>query len=109
MKKTACLLAAIYFGGGQAATADQFAKVQCGGDIPKALIGQRGANERVVVLEGRNRKISLKHLGADEISNSLSSINYMICGSEFMLLEDNKNVIRDVITFPPHSKKAPAF
>ena len=67
MKKIACLLASIYFGFGQAAIADQFQKVQCGADIPKALIGQRSSNERIVTLEERNRKLGLKHLGADEV------------------------------------------
>ena len=109
MKKSALLLAAMWLAGGQAAFADQFQKVQCGSDIPKALIGQRSANERIVVLEGRNRKLGLKHLGADEISDNLSSINYLICGAEFVVLEDRKGLIRDVIAFPPHSRKSPAF
>src|SRR5690348_4455545 len=109
MRTFVCLLAAIYFVGGQAAIADQFQKVECGGDIPKALIGQRSANERIVALEERNRKLGLKHLGADEVSNSLSSINYLVCGSEFVLLEDRKGLVRDVIAFPPHSKTSPAF
>ena len=109
MKKIACLLASIYFGFGQAAIADQFQKVQCGADIPKALIGQRSSNERIVTLEGRNRRLGLKHLGADEISDSLSSIDYLICGSEFVLLEDRKGLVRDVIALPAHSKKSPAF
>lgn len=109
MKKLAWPLAAIWLVGAQAAAADQFAKVQCGGDIPKALIGQRGANERVVVLESRNRKLGLKHLGADIISDDLSSINYLICGAEYVVLDDRKGVIRDAVAFPPHSKKTPAF
>jgi hypothetical protein len=91
-----------------AARADQFAKVRCGSDIPKALVGQRASNERVVALEGRHKDLGLKDLGADEISRQLSTISWMICGSEFMLLED-QHVVRDVIAFPPHSKSAPAF
>jgi hypothetical protein len=109
MKKLAWPLAAIWLVCAQAAVADQFSKVQCGGDIPKALIGQIGKNERIVVLEGRNKKLGLKHLGADEISDNLSSINYLICGAEYAVLEDRKNVIRDAIPFPAHSKKTPAF
>src|SRR5205085_2749194 len=62
MKKLAWPLAAIWLVCAQAAVADQFSKVQCGGDIPKALIGQIGKNERIVVLEGRNKKLGLKHL-----------------------------------------------
>jgi hypothetical protein len=91
-----------------AARADQFDKVRCGSDIAKALIGQRASNERVVALEGRHKDLGLKDLGADEISRQLSTISWMICGSEFMLLED-QHIVRDVIAFPPHSKSAPAF
>jgi hypothetical protein len=109
MKTLAWPLAAIWLVCAQAAAADQFSKVQCGADVPKALIGQRGANERVVVLEGRNRKLGLKHLGADMISDDLSSINYLICGAEYVVLEDRKNVIRDAIAFPPHSRETPSF
>jgi hypothetical protein len=108
MRTLAWPLAAIWLVCAQAAVADQFSKVQCGGDIPKALIGARGANERVVVLEGRNRKLGLKHLGADMVSDDLASINYLICGAEYTVL-DRKGVIGDAIAFPPHSKKTPAF
>jgi hypothetical protein len=109
MKKTACMLASIFFASGQAAIADEFQKVQCGSDIPKALIGQRSSNEKVVKIEAKYRALGLKHLGADEVSNQLSSINYLICGAEFVLLTDRKGLVRDVIAFPPHSRKSPAF
>jgi len=109
MKKIACMLASIYFVCGQAAIADQFQKVQCGSDIPKTLIGQRSQNERIVVLENRNRKLGLKHLGADEISDRLSAINWLICGAEFVVLEDRQGRVRDVLPFPAHSRQSPAF
>lgn len=108
MKKIACTLA-ILFACGQAAIADEFSKVQCGADIPKALIGQRSAPGRIVTIEGRNKRLGLKHLGADETSEQLSSINWLICGAEFVVLQDRKNVIRDVLPFPAHSRKSPAF
>jgi hypothetical protein len=109
MKTIAWMLALIFAMGGQAAAADAFQKVKCGADIPKALVGQRSANERVVVLEARHRALGLKHLGADETSDQLSSINWLICGSEFIVLEDRKDVIRDVLPFPAHSKASPAY
>ena len=109
MKKVVWLLAAVWFMCGQVAVADEFKNVKCGGDIPKALVGQRSANERVVVIEKRNQALGLKHLGADETSDKLSSINWMICGSEFITLVDNKGLVRDAMAFPPHSKKTPAF
>jgi hypothetical protein len=87
---------------------DGFSGIQCGSDIPKALIGKRMSNERVVDLEKRHADLGLKDLGADEISDRLSCISWLICGSEYMLLEDEL-FVRDVIKVPPHSKTAPLF
>jgi hypothetical protein len=109
VKTLCCLLALICLASGSAARADEFAKLQCGGDIPKALIGQRSANERVAVIEKKYAKLGLKHLGADEISDHLSSINWLICGAEYMVLVDRRNIIGDAMQWPAHSKQAPAF
>jgi hypothetical protein len=109
MKKLAWLSAAICLMCGQAAVADEFAKVQCGADIPRAIIGQRSSNEKIVKTEAKYRALGLKHLGADEVSDRLSSINYLICGAEFVLLVDRQNLVRDVIAFPAHSRASPAF
>lgn len=109
MKTFGCVVALIYFALGQVSIADEFQKVKCGSDIPKAMIGQRSQNERVVVTEKKYRALGLKHLGADEISDRLSSINWLICGAEFIALVDNKGLISDVLAHPPHSKQSPAF
>ncbi len=108
MKRLCCLLALICLASASA-RADEFSKVQCGTDIAKALIGQRGVNERVVVTEKKYAKLGLKHLGADEISDNLSSINWLICGAEYIVLVDRRNVIGDAIAWPAHSKQSPAF
>lgn len=108
-RKRAWLALALSFVCAEVAAADAFKNVKCGADIPKAMIGQRSKNEPVVKTEARYRSLGLKHLGADEISDNLSSINWLICGSEFVALEDRKDIVRDVIPFPPHSKKTPAF
>jgi hypothetical protein len=108
VKKLACLLASISLASGPIARADEFQKVQCGSDIPKALIGQHTSNERVVVLEKKYRALALKDLGADEISDRLSSVNWQICGAEFILLI-GRSIVRDVLPFPTHSKRSPAF
>lgn len=108
MKKLCCLLALICLASASA-RADEFAKVQCGADIAKALIGQRSVNERVVVTEKKYAKLGLKHLGADEISDNLSSIDWLICGAEYSVLVHRRNVIGDAIAVPAHSKQAPAF
>ena len=109
MKKFACMLASICIGWGHIAIADEFQKVRCGSDIPKALIGQRGPPERIVVLENKYSALGLKHLGADEISDRLSSVNWLICGMEFMLLVDRRGLVGDALPFPSHSKQSPAF
>src|SRR5580765_6424079 len=109
MRKLACLLASVWFACGTPALADEFKNVKCGADIPKAMIGQRSSNERIVVTEGKYRSLGLKHLGADETSDQLSSINWLICGAEYIMLVDRKGLVRDAMAFPPHSKKSPAF
>jgi hypothetical protein len=88
---------------------DGFSAIRCGGDdVAKALIGKKMSNERIVVLEKRHEDLGLKDLGASEISDRLSCISWLICGSEFMLLED-KSSVRDVLKVPAHSKKSPLF
>ncbi len=107
MKGIACALCLFFLVCGDACAADEFDKVQCGSDIPKVLIGQRSSNDRVVVIEDRHKDLRLKVLGSDEISDRLSTTNWLICGNEFVTLQDDR--IRDVLPFPPHSKDAPAF
>ena len=92
MKKFIFALAAIYLACGQFAAADEFQKVKCGADIPKALIGQRSSNGRVVVTEKKYAALGLKHMGADEISDRLNSINWMICGAEYMVLVERGSI-----------------
>ncbi len=93
----------------QGARADEFRNVRCGADIAKALIGQPSSNEPVVAIEARHRALGLKDLGGDEISDHLSSVNWRICGAEFILLIDRRNTIRDVLPLPAHSAASPAF
>src|SRR5438874_8475150 len=91
------------------AGSDGFSAIRCGADdVAKALIGKKMSNERIVVLEKRHQDLGLKDLGASEISDRLSCISWLICGSEFMLLQDNSTV-RDVLKVPAHSKKSPEF
>jgi hypothetical protein len=89
--------------------ADGFEAVRCSGDIAKAMIGKRGANETVVVIEGRHKALGLQDLGADEINDDLSAINWRICGKEYMVLEDQRGVARDVLAVPAHSFTTPEF
>lgn len=87
---------------------DGFSGIQCGSDIAKALTGKRVSNERIADLEKRHADLGLKDLGASEISDRLSCISWLICGTEFMLLQDG-SIARDVLKVPSHSKTSPLF
>jgi len=87
---------------------DGFELVRCGSDIRKALIGRKTTNERVVVIEARHKDLGLKDLGADEISDSLNVVNWLICGEEYAVLEDG-DMVRDAVKIPKHSKDTPEF
>ena len=89
---------------------DGFEKVRCGGDIVKALVGQRADNETVSVIEARHKDLGLKDLGALESENGWFPITWLICGQEYMLIEsDRADIVRDALPIPPHSKDHPEF
>jgi hypothetical protein len=66
------------------------------------------SNEKIVAIEERHKDLGLKDLGAQEISDRLFLITWRVCGDEYVLLE-NKDVVRDVLKFPKHSKDSPQF
>ena len=109
MTKLAGLLAAIFLTWGQPAFADEFQNLKCGTDIAKALIGKHSSKGPLVKSEKKYRALGLKGLGADEIADGLSSVNWLICGAEYVELIDRPGMVRDALAFPPHSKTAPAF
>jgi hypothetical protein len=94
---------------GNADAKDGFEKVQCGSDIPDALIGQRMSDEPSAVVEGRHSTLGLKDLGGYEASDRLFSSSWLICDSEFELILDDHSVVRDALRFPPHSRSSPGF
>jgi len=88
---------------------DLFSKIECGTDIPKALIGASMSNERVVLIEARHKTLGLKDLGGSELSGDLFLSSWLICGNEYLLILDKRSIIRDVLQFPEHSKASPEF
>ena len=82
--------------------------VRCGSDVGKGLVGRTMPNENVAVIEERHRDLGLKDLGGTDISDRLFLISWQICGEEYALLE-GKDVVKDVLKFPKHSKDSPAF
>ena len=99
---------AFLFCGSAAFAADGFGSVRCGSDIPKALIGRTMSNEPVAVIEARHKDLGLRDLGGSEISDRLFLASWQICGNEYALLEA-RDVVRDVLKFPRHSKDSPEF
>jgi hypothetical protein len=94
---------------GQAQAKDDFDGIQCGGDLAKGLVGRTVPPGTTAATEGRHKDIQLKNLGSDEISDSLNSQSWEMCGSEYMMLVDSKDRIRDAIAIPAHSAKMPEF
>ena len=109
MKTIVGILIVALMGCSHAFARDGFERVRCKSDIAKALVGQRGSNEPVVAIEGRHNDLNLKDLGASDYG-SFSSITWLICGKEFIVLEDNRtNIVHDVLQIPPQYKSNPKF
>jgi hypothetical protein len=105
---TSILLSSLLLVCGEAFGAqDCFNGVRCGGDIPRALRGGFMPDDTVVTIENRHQDLGLADLGADELEKGWSLISWRICGSEFMLIVDDRSVVRDVLKIPPHSKITP--
>lgn len=105
MIKTLNALAFLLLSCGEAHALDGFETIRCGSNIPAALMGKRMSNERFVIIEARHKNLRLKDLGGEEVSDRLNSVSWLICGNEFILLENTRGIVRDVLPFPSHSKK----
>src|SRR5215471_1103973 len=88
---------------------DGFEAVKCGGDVRSALLGKHMSDEPVAEIEKRHAALGLKDIGGDEISDSLNSTSWRICGKEYVVTSDSHGTVRDVLAFPPHSRTAPQF
>jgi hypothetical protein len=110
VNKIFCVLTviALLFCSKAAHASDGFGSVRCGSDIAKALIGRTMSNEPVAAIAARHKSLGLEDFGGSEISERLFLISWRICGDEYALLEE-KDVVRDVLKFPAHSKDSPEF
>jgi len=72
-------------------------------------LGRKSADSPVAQIEARHRDLNLKNLGGEEISDSLNSASWLICGREYQLLHDERQIVRDVLPFPAHARASPAF
>jgi hypothetical protein len=66
-------------------------------------------DRKVVTIEGRHKAIGLEDFGADEISDHLQMVAWRICGSDYNILLDRNDIMRDVLPFPDHSRSTPEF
>ncbi|HWA91552.1 MAG TPA: hypothetical protein VG889_16055 [Rhizomicrobium sp.] len=94
---------------GAAHAGDGFEAVRCGGDVRGALIGRTMSNEAVAGIEARHAALRLKNLGGDEVSDTINSTSWRICGKEYVVTTDGRDKMRDVLAFPEHSKATPEF
>ena len=108
MKMVGALIMFLLFCG-SAQARDAFDAVKCGADIPKILIGRTMPDGTVVKIEARHKDIALKDLGADEISDNLQMVDWRICGHDYNILVGRKDIMRDVLPFPDHSRSTPEF
>ena len=92
-----------------ASASDLFDKIQCGTDIPKALIGGSMPNGKVVSIEARHKALGLKDLGGSELTGGLFLSSWLICGNEYIMITDKRSIVRDALKFPEHSKASPEF
>jgi hypothetical protein len=102
----------LFLCGAIASALDGFETVKCGTDIPKSLVGKHLSNERLVVIEARHKDLGLKDLGGSELSDRLFLGSWLICGKEYLLIEEsrhNDSIVRDVLQIPAHSKSEPEF
>ena len=100
------LVLVLFSAAAMAKPATGFKNIKCGTNIAKALMGRYMPNETVSVTEAKYKDLGLQDLGGTEISNTIFSISWMICGDEYLLLE-KRDIVRDVLRVPEHSKSSP--
>lgn len=103
------LLVMLVLACGSARAQDGFESVRCNSDISRALIGKHMSNEAVAATEARHTDLGLHNLGGTEVSSRLDSTSWSICDREYALLSDKRDVVRDVLPLPPHSRTSPEF
>ena len=102
-------LALLLLVGNVAWAGDGFEDVRCGADVRSALLGKWMSNEPVMQTEKRRAALGLKDLGGEEITDTLNSVEWRICGREYVVVTDARDIVRDVLPIPPHSRNAPEF
>src|ERR1700742_1486860 len=103
------LAVALVAGSGAAQARDEFASVTCKSDVRAALIGKTMSDEPVMQTEKRHADVGLKDLGGDELSDTMNSVTWQICGKQYFVVAGSNGVIRDVLAMPTATKTAPQF
>jgi hypothetical protein len=87
---------------------DAFAKVRCGADLTKVLVGGSLPAKPVAAIEAAHADIKLKDVGGSSIDDNLFLGGWQMCGQEYQLLT-RRDRIEDAVRFPPHSRRQPAY
>jgi hypothetical protein len=74
----------------------------------KLSSAERCGMRRSLPLKSDTKTWGLKILEVQRSQTGLFLISWRICGEEYVLLED-KDLVRDVVKFPKHSKDSPQF
>jgi hypothetical protein len=109
MKTIFGVLAGLMLFSGAAQARDAFDAIHCGADVPRLLIGKVMPDGVVVDIVARHKPLSLVDEGGAIVNDHLNEIGWRICGRSYEMLTDDKDVARDVILFPVHSRAMPAF
>ncbi len=90
------------------ASADEFDGITCASDIAATLKGRHLADGPVADTEAARKDLALKNLGGDELDWG-SAIWWKICGTTYLAIADQKQVIRDVLKLPTQPGATLAF
>ena len=109
MLKAFMFLVSLLMLGKSAQAQDAFSLIRCGSLNPNTMVGKVIPQGRMVDIETKYRELGLKDTGAVEISNRLTLKGWTICGNEYALLVDRREIARDVLLLPDHSRRRPEF
>jgi hypothetical protein len=90
------------------AAADEFDGLSCDSDIAARLKGRHISDGTVVSAEDLHKNLGLKSLGGDELDWG-SAGWWKICGATYIVIADQKAVIRDALKVPSQPGATLAF
>jgi len=93
---------------GTASAAEGFDGITCASDIAATLKGRHLPDGPVAATEAARKDLGLKDLGGDELDWG-SAIWWRICGTPYVAIADQKQIVRDVLKLPSQPGTTLAF